>query len=274
MIEESGFFVMRQSKQWTFTCGYGIMKDNFGERETKGMYSFSSRVRYSETDVKGRLTLTGIINYLQDCSTFQSESLGKGIAYLREHHRAWWLSSWQIVIDRYPLLGETITISTWPYEFKGIYGYRNFAIQDAEGNYLVRANSIWFFYDTEAGRPVRAGEEDIRGYGAGEERLAMDYAPRRIALPENYETKEPVLVMRHHIDSNNHVNNAQYVEIARELLPEDFQVGELRVEYKKAAVRGDYMIPRISRQGDAFTAALCDEAGKPHAVVWLAEKSD
>ena len=32
------------------------------------------------------------------------------------------------------------------------------------------------------------------------------------------------------------MNNAQYVEIAREVLPSEIEVGELRVEYKKAAV--------------------------------------
>ena len=37
------------------------------------MYQFDSRVRYSETGENGELTLTGMINYLQDCSTFQSE---------------------------------------------------------------------------------------------------------------------------------------------------------------------------------------------------------
>ncbi len=78
------------------------------------MYQFDSRVRYSETDEQGKLSLTGIINYLQDCSTFQSEDIGLGVQYLKDNHRAWWLSSWQIVIDRYPRLGEEIVISTWP----------------------------------------------------------------------------------------------------------------------------------------------------------------
>ena len=101
------------------------------------MYHFDSRVRYSETDENGRLSLTGVLNYLQDCSTFQSEDLGIGIRYLTAHDRAWWVTSWQIAIDRYPVLGERIVISTWPYEFKGIYGYRNFAIQDPDGAYAA-----------------------------------------------------------------------------------------------------------------------------------------
>ena len=57
---------------------------NFDERCS--MYTFGSRIRYSETDEYGKLTLTGIMNYLQDCSTFQSEDIGLGISYLTEHH--------------------------------------------------------------------------------------------------------------------------------------------------------------------------------------------
>lgn len=234
------------------------------------MYSFDSRVRYSEVDESQQLSVTGIINYLQDCSTFQSEDLELGIDYLRKHHRAWWLSSWQIVIERAPKLGEEIVISTWPYDFKGIYGYRNFTIQGRQGEYLVKANSVWFFFDTEAGRPVRVGEEDVRGYGtAGDAKLDMEYAPRRIALPSEYEEAPVIAVGRHHIDTNHHVNNAQYVEIAREVLPEGIKICELRVEYKKAAVLGDMMHPRVSREDNCFTVALCDGEGSPYAVVWL-----
>ena len=43
------------------------------------MYSIESRVRYSEVDEHQDLSITGIINYFQDCSTFQSEDLGWGL---------------------------------------------------------------------------------------------------------------------------------------------------------------------------------------------------
>lgn len=233
------------------------------------MYSFDSRVRYSEVDENRELTVTAMINYLQDCSTFQSEDIHMGIEYLTKRHRAWWLSSWQIVVERYPLLGENIVISTWPHNFKGMYGYRCFTIQDREGNYLVKADSVWFLFDTLAERPVRVEEEDIRRYGALKPRLVMEPAPRRIEIPGEYETAENVTILRHHIDTNHHVNNAKYVEIAREALPEDIKIRELRTEYKKAAVLGDIMIPRISRREDGYTVSLCSEQGSPYANVWV-----
>jgi len=234
------------------------------------MYSFESRVRYSEVDENQALSITGIINYFQDCSTFQSEDLGLGLNYLTARQRAWWLSSWQIIIDRLPKMGEPIRISTWPYDFKGMYGYRNFMIQDKANNHLIKANSVWFFFDTAAGRPIKVQEEDIRGYRICEEkRLPMDYAPRRIELPKEYETAEPITVSRHHIDTNHHVNNAMYVEIARESLPADIQAKELRVEYKKAALLGDTIYPRISKTKDGITIALTQTDGTAYAVVWL-----
>ena len=90
------------------------------------MYTFDSRIRYSETDETGALSLLGVINYMQDCSTFQSEDIGLGVEYLEKKKRAWLLSSWRIVIDRYPVLGERIKIGTWATSSKGIYGYRDF----------------------------------------------------------------------------------------------------------------------------------------------------
>ena len=48
------------------------------------MYTFDGRVRYSEIDHKGTMTLPALINYFQDCSTFQSEDLGLGTEVLKQ----------------------------------------------------------------------------------------------------------------------------------------------------------------------------------------------
>ena len=48
------------------------------------MYQIENRVRYSETDADGFLTMTGIINYFQDCSIFHSEDCGVGVQWLKK----------------------------------------------------------------------------------------------------------------------------------------------------------------------------------------------
>ena len=72
-------------------------------------YTFDTRIRFSEVDHTRRLTIPGMINYFQDCSTFQSEKIGFGFEYLNERNQAWVLLSWQIVIERYPEFNEKIT---------------------------------------------------------------------------------------------------------------------------------------------------------------------
>ena len=62
------------------------------------MYTFTSRVRFSETDENGKLSLAGIMNYLQDCSVFHSEDVGNGTDVLKKRDRVWLLNSWQIII--------------------------------------------------------------------------------------------------------------------------------------------------------------------------------
>lgn len=233
------------------------------------MYSFNSKVRYSEIDSEGKLTLYAILNYLQDASTFHSEALHLGIEYLKEKQLAWVLSYWQVDVLRYPEMGEEIVIGTFPYEFKGFIGYRNFVIKDSKDNVLVMANSIWTLMDIQKGRPAKPTPEMLTGYVL-EPKLSMEYLERKIIVPSVEESKmEKLTIRKHNIDTNQHVNNAQYVEIAREVLSGSETISEVRVEYKKAAVLGDVMIPRISRGDGTDVISLCDQERNPYAVIWL-----
>ena len=231
-------------------------------------YTFKSRVRFSEVDHTKRIKLPGIVNYFQDCSTFQSEGLGLGVDHFAKHKRAWILSAWQVVIDRYPSLGEEISVSTWANEFNGLYGLRNFCMEDEGQQMTACANSVWVYMDIEKGRPAKPGEDETKAYGEGEP-LKMEYAPRKIALPKDAEPMDAFPVRKYHIDTNEHVNNCQYVQMALEVLKERMEVRQLRVEYKRSAVYGDVIYPRTAYEKDRTVVELCDEAGKPYAVVEL-----
>lgn len=230
------------------------------------MYTFESRVRFSETDEKDLLSVPGIVDYFQDTSTFQSEDLGLGVGYLRNKDLVWVVNAWQIVICRRPALGERIRLGTLPYEFKGFLGLRNFLMEDAAGNRLAAANSIWTLLNPKTGLPARPTAEMYKRY-ALEPRLEMDYAPRKIALPPNGVEKERFFISRQHLDSNHHVNNGQYVHMAMEYLPPGFSVGQLRAEYKRQAHLGDEMVPVLYEQDKKVITALNGADGLPYAVV-------
>lgn len=224
------------------------------------MYTFDSRIRYSEVDSEGRLTMAALINYFQDCSTFQSEDLGIGVGYLKEQNLVWVLSSWQIIVERYPELGERVTVGTQPYDLKGFLGYRNFALTDGKGEFLAKANSLWSLLNTDTGRPVSIPEELIEKYTLAP-KLEMEYAPRKIAVSGEGTVQESITVKKHHLDTNHHVNNQQFIDMAMDYLPASFSIRQVRAEYKKQAFLDDILVPRVSEADGRVVVTLSDEGG-------------
>lgn len=235
------------------------------------MYSFESKVRYSEVDSEGRITLNAILDYFQDCSSFQSEELGVGLKFLIERNLAWVLTSWQVEIKRYPVYGENITVSTWPYDFKGFLGYRNFLIKGREEEICAYANSVWALLDLPSGKPTRILPKMAEAYEFFPQ-FPMETASRKIHLPEHMQARAPFPVHKYHIDTNRHVNNGKYVSMAQEYLTQGARVGKMRAEYRKAAVYGDMVHPFTVQEGTKMTVNLADGQGKPYAVIELEEK--
>lgn len=229
-------------------------------------FEFDAHIRYSEVDHRGVLKLPALIDYFQDCSTFQSEKLGLGMAQLKAQHRAWVLTHWQIVIDRYPALAEPVTVGTYSCSFKGLTANRCFYLRDSEGALIARARSIWAFMDVERGRLVRPEPEQITPFGTAEP-FPMPPEGRRVAIPESLDPCEPITIQRYQIDTNEHVNNCQYVQMALDVLPDEASPTQVRVDYKRAAVLGDVVYPRMAYSETMAVVALDDCSGTPYAVV-------
>lgn len=100
-----------------------------------------------------------------------------------------------------------------------------------------------------------------------EEKADMSYAPRKIAFREEKERLEPISVPKAFIDTNQHMNNAQYIRTALEFVPEDFHIRQVRVEYKKAAVLHDQLYPFIYKDDQIIKILLGDAEGQAYAVV-------
>ena len=228
------------------------------------MYKMDTRVRYSECNSKGRASLSAILDYLQDCCTFQSEDLGIGVEYLMEKQCAWILSSWQVDIERYPVMGEYIIVKTIPYEIKGIYGMRNFIIEDSEGNSIVKANSIWVYMDMRSMKPVKAEADFAKKYKL-EEKIDMEYLGRKLPKFPEGRAMELKKVPDYYIDTNNHVNNSKYILFGQEYLPKDIQVKRIWAEYKKPAMKNDDIMAKVSDYEGNIAMSIEDGKGTVYA---------
>ena len=232
------------------------------------MYQFESKVRYSEVDSNRVLKLAALTDYLQDCCTFQTEEMGVGMDYLKDFHGGWVLSSWEIVIKELPKLCDVIRVGTFPYDFKGFYGLRNFSVENEASRQIVFANSVWVYMNTETKRPDRVPESVLAAYHEKEEEpISFEWSDRKIKVEGEGVAFNSVEVSHYFIDTNCHMNNGKYIMVAEGYLPEGFAVGRIRAEYKKAAVFGNVLYPIVYQQENVVTVELKDEASKPYAIV-------
>lgn len=207
------------------------------------MFQMQRKVTYSDVGPDYKADMAQIIDYFQDCSCFHSDSLGVGVENMDDSGKAWIMNSWQIIVDRYPAYGETVNVGTWPYEFKGPLGLRNFVIDDTEGQRIARANSVWAIVDMKTGSLTRVDDSLADTYSL-EPKEDMPYAPRKIKYSGEFETFDGFSVMRDWLDTNQHMNNGRFVALALEYVPENFNIRQMRVEYKHSAFHGDVLVPK------------------------------
>lgn len=235
------------------------------------MFSIEEKVRYSHIDADKLLTYHQIAGFFQDCTLCHSEAIDMGFRYLEEINKAWLLASWQIVIKRRPQFDEKLTVRTWAHNFKKMYGYRCFDMLDEAGECIAFANSIWIYLNTQTMLPIKASEEEIAAYNV-EDKLYMDFAPRKINVSGEGIIKEAIRIRKDDIDTNNHVNNTKYIAYAEEYLPEKFDVGQIRVDYKKAAIYGEHLVPTVYNEEDKTIVVLSDLDGKCNVIVEFLRK--
>ncbi len=232
------------------------------------MYEYKKRIGFSECDTDKRISITALIDCFQDCSTFQSEDSGVGFEVLEKKHLVWVINYWEVEIEGLPHLCDNVIVGTFPYEFKSCFGLRNFYMKDEAGDFLVKANSMWTLIDSVSVRPVKAPEFIHEAYTI-EEKLPMSYNSRKVLIPEGegiiVEKKDPVHIRKHHLDSNRHMNNGQYVKLAMSEL-DDTNIRTLRIDYRRQAMLGDVIYPVVYLQDNERTVALLDKEGSPYSV--------
>ena len=220
------------------------------------MYSLNYKVTTSTCDSDGKLKLYSALQMMQDCSEMWIDSEQGVKDYFEKENMAQLLASRQVEVIRRPSFKEELTVTTSVYGMKSMFGFRNTFIYDAEGLPCYRTWSMGAFVDKATGKLKKVDDQTISTMLL-EPKLDMNYKDRRIILPKEGGTVlAPVAVQRADIDYNKHVNNANYIRMAMELLPDGFEVKGLRVEYRVPARLNDQLVPTVYQQDELFIVAL------------------
>ena len=220
------------------------------------MYSLKFKVTTSTCDSEGRLKLYSALQMMQDCSEMWIDSEPGVKKYFEEQNMTQLLATRQVEIIRVPEYKEELTVTSTVYGMKPMFGFRNTFIYDAQGKACYKTWSMGAFVDKSAGKLKRVDDATIASMKL-EPQLEMNYKERRIILPKTEgEVMEPIKVLRADIDYNRHLNNANSIRMAMDLLPESFVVRDLRVEYRIAAKLFDVLTPTLYKTDDGIIISL------------------
>ena len=207
-------------------------------------YKFTKNyeIHYYEVDSNLRCKLSSIVEFIGDVGTHQSEELGGGMKYCMDNKCAWVFYQDDIKIYRYPMFGETISITTEPVGFKKFYGLRKYTIKDSEDKVIGEALALFFLINIEKRRPMRIQKEQYDFYGVDGD-VDDDISLEKIHPVKETQYTKNFNIRYSDIDSNKHVNNVKYIEWAIEAVPmeviEEYEVKRIRVMFEKECTYGE-----------------------------------
>ncbi|MBR1622037.1 MAG: hypothetical protein IJ669_07980 [Prevotella sp.] len=220
------------------------------------MFCLDYKVTTSTCDSNGKLKLYSALQMMQDCSEMWIDCEPVVKEFFARENMTQLLASRQVEIMRVPDFKEQLTVATSVYGIKPMFGFRNTFIYDSNGNPCYRTWSMGAFVDKANGKLKRIDGPTMSSLNI-EPQLEMEYKDRRIMTPKTEPMlQEPIRILKADIDYNKHVNNANYIRMAMELLPDDFKIDGLRVEYRIAAKLGDVLIPAVYKLDAAIVVTL------------------
>ena len=230
------------------------------------MYKYKDKIRYSLVDKSGTVPPYEILNLFQNCSTEQSETIGKGVSYMLGLNKAWVLIGYKLVIERPVKYEEDIIVGTEPTGFRGFFGQRKYCIMDKDENYIIKADSLWTIIDLDSRSPLRITEEDFLGYELGEafEGIKVE---RKIVFESEGEEQKAKIVPKSFIDNNGHMNNANYLRLAYEYVDDFDKATEISIAFVKEAVEGQKIVPYIHKEADGVGITFKNIDGEDLAKV-------
>ncbi len=165
-----------------------------------------------QMDVKGNATLTSLAGIFQEIAGNHAHENGFGFKQMIKNGQIWVLTRLKIEIQKFPVWGQEIDVSTWIVNREKFFSRRDFQIHNSNNELLVSASSGWMLLDVQSKRPKLVDEIEM-DIPMISDKLAVNDELLKIEALKSAETKTDYIVRFSDLDVNNHVNNVKYIRI-------------------------------------------------------------
>lgn len=218
------------------------------------VFEKETRVQYSYCDSFNRMTLSYLLKEAQEISMQHCDQLGLSNAFLASLGKVFLLAKLHVTVHDMPKGGQIVRIATIPYLPVRLQYPRFTRVYDREGTLLVEVDSRWMLVDIESRRIVRRPPEDLPLPFPEIEGLGDFKFPK--LSDEAFLPAGQVRVRYSMADTNRHLNNAVYADLACNQAEEELMAGKpvksLSLFYHHEARFGEEMKLSSYREGDTF----------------------
>lgn len=154
---------------------------------------------------------------LQDIAADHVEELGYGQDAILKNGMLWVVSNQAADIKRMPELGEEVVVRTWAEKTKMMFFPRRYQVISKDGEIIIEAGAMWALIDIENRKVISPKERAVVISDYSEEDSdILHLKPHAITTTE----QSTFTIPHSFIDSNGHMNNARYFDIADVVLAE------------------------------------------------------
>ena len=185
----------------------------------------------SDVDMHRRLRLSKLFTMIQEISIAHTKALGMGRDKTLDRGFLWVVTMQRIDVKRLPVYDEKVQLSTWPGRTMHVMFPRYYRMTDEQGETLLEGSGFWMLINEKTRSMVFPSKEGIviPETNTGLE-PALPSAPKSIAIS----AETPYTVPYSAIDINGHMNNARYLDVAENVMPEALRarrIGRVTAEY-------------------------------------------
>lgn len=228
-------------------------------------------IGYSDISLNLELSNSSILKMFEDIATMHGASIKDGP---KDTDSRWFLTAYKVNILKRLEFGDFLTLKTWSREIKGVTASREFQFYDSNGETIGTGLSNWVRINPKTQRLERIPEEVGNAY-ASEEFTNYDSAwIEKLKEPESFEFEKEYYIDRNFLDANNHMNNVRYLDLVKNVIPEDLynkpESKNFTLMYKKAIPCGVTVKCLFSQTDEDFTVTIKSQDLKDlHAVLYF-----
>ena len=174
-------------------------------------YDETFTLRPRDCDLNEKWRPSAILETMQDAAGTHSILLGCGRDELIRKNTVWVIARCELHMDRYPAVGEQITVHTFPTPTRICFFPRYYVFTDAHGETIGKAGTLWLLLDMTTRRMLPPGEIGKLIPDNKDLSVPMNL-PATVGNLQGEEFVSEYRPVYTDLDVNGHVNNTRYAD--------------------------------------------------------------